>query len=611
MLMCGIVGYIGKKEAAEVILDGLTRLEYRGYDSAGIAVFNENSLHIRRAEGKLARLKELVQKEPTPGNIGIGHTRWATHGRPSEQNAHPHRAGRIVVVHNGIIENYLELRHELTAQGRRFHSDTDTEIIAHLIDLQVAKGLSCLNALKTTLKKMKGSYALVVLDEKDPDHLYVARHQSPLVIGIGDGENFVASDVPALLPYTRRVIFLEDGDCAVLAKDRIEIFDPKGKKVERPVKEIQWSLSQAEKGGYKHFMQKEIFEVPQAFIDTLRGRVSKTTGDFFLNGAEKLFKKNLSFSKIFIVACGTSYHAALLGKFYLEELTSLPVIVDVASELRYRKPIYDSKTLLIAISQSGETADTLVAVKNARAHGAKVYSICNAIESSIPRESDAVFYTHAGPEIGVAATKTFVTQIEALLLTALYLGRLSGTLSKTESLRWIEELILLPQKMEQILKNQDRLREIALRYERASHFLFIGRGYQYPIALEGALKLKEISYVHSEGYPAGELKHGPIAMIDQGTPVVALSPKDASYEKVLSNIQEVLSRDASLLAIATENDKVVEEKADEVIFIPETLPALYPLLTALPMQMLAYEIASYKGHDVDQPRNLAKSVTVE
>ncbi|MFO1520300.1 MAG: glutamine--fructose-6-phosphate transaminase (isomerizing) [bacterium] len=609
--MCGIVGYIGDKEASEVILDGLTRLEYRGYDSAGIAVLNGNGPQIRRAEGKLARLKDLVKKEPVPGEVGIGHTRWATHGRPSETNAHPHRAGKITVVHNGIIENYLELRHALTAEGRRFQSDTDTEIVAHLIDEDIKEGATPLAAFKDSLKKIRGSYSLVVLNEDEPDCLYAARYQSPLVIGVGEGENFVASDVPALLPYTRKVIFLDDGDQAKVGREEIQIWDAKGKKVERPVKEIQWSLSQAEKGGYKHFMQKEIFEIPRAFIDTLRGRVTKTTGAFNLNGAEKLFKKNLQFNKIYIVACGTSYHAALLGKFYLEEFAKIPVIVDVASEFRYRKPILDSKTLLIAISQSGETADTLVAVKNARAQKAVVCSICNVVDSSIARESDGVLYTHAGPEIGVAATKTFVAQMEAILLIALYLGRWVGTLDKKESIALIEELLALPGKMEAVLHQQDAIRQIALKFEKATQFLFIGRGLEFPIALEGALKLKEISYIHSEGYSAGELKHGPIAMIDQGTPVVAISPRDESYEKMASNIQEVLSRGACLLAIGTEGDKDLAEKADEAIFVPKTLPIFYPLLTVIPLQLLAYEIANFKGNDVDQPRNLAKSVTVE
>jgi glutamine---fructose-6-phosphate transaminase (isomerizing) len=607
--MCGIVGYIGEKEAARVILDGLTRLEYRGYDSAGVAILNGDSFHIRRAEGKLSRLKELVEREPTLGHLGIGHTRWATHGRPSEANAHPHRVGKSAVVHNGIIENYLELRHELSAQGRRFSSETDTEILAHLIDRDLSQG--SLKALKSCLKKIKGSYALVFLNEEEPEAFYAARNQSPLVIGIGEGENYVASDVPALLPYTRRVIFLEDGDYAQIRRDGVQVWDTQGKKADRPVREIQWSLSQAEKGGYRHFMQKEIFETPRAFIDTLRGRLSPTTGHFFLNGAEKLFKKKLDFNKIYLVACGTSYHAALLGKFYLEKMARVPVIVDVASEFRYRESLLDPKTLLIAISQSGETADTLVAVKKARSQKAKVCSICNVVDSSIARESDAVFYTHAGPEIGVAATKTFVTQIEALLLIALYLGRQTETIGKKEALSFIEELSSLPQKMEEVLKQQPAIREMAMKFEKSDHFLFIGRGYQYPIALEGALKLKEISYLHSEGYSGGELKHGPIAMIDQGTPVVALNPRDEFYEKMSSNIQEVLARGALVIAVASEGDSGIESKADEIVFVPKTLPLFYPLLTVLPLQLFAYEMANYKGLDVDQPRNLAKSVTVE
>ncbi len=609
--MCGIVGYIGNKQASEVILDGLTRLEYRGYDSAGIAISNQGSVQIRRAEGKLFRLKELVRQEPLPGNIGIGHTRWATHGRPTEANAHPHRSGKITVVHNGIIENYLELRRQLSDQGRKFGSQTDTEILAHLIDADVSKGVSTFEALKNTIQKIQGSYAFVVLNEDEPETLYVARYQSPLVIGVGEEENFVASDVPALLPYTRRVIFLEDGDYAKLFRNEIQLWNAKGEKAERAVKEIQWNLAQAEKGGYKHFMQKEIFEVPRAFIDTLRGRLSKTTGDFFLNGAEEIFRKGFDFNKIYIVACGTSYHAALIGKFYLEKFVRIPVMVDVSSEFRYRDPVLDSKTLLIAISQSGETADTLVTIKSARRHLATVFSICNVVDASLARESDAVFYTHAGPEIGVAATKTFVTQMEALLLIALHLGRALKTISEKEGIAYIEELSALPQKMEEILKQEAKIKEIALRFEKIKYFIFLGRGLQYPIALEGALKLKEISYINAEGYSAGELKHGPIAMIDEGTPVIALLPQDDSYEKMNSNLQEVLSRGAKPIVIATEGDEEIQHKASEVIFIPKTLSLFYPLLTVIPLQLFAYEIATYKGNDVDQPRNLAKSVTVE
>jgi len=609
--MCGIVGYIGEKQAAEVILDGLTRLEYRGYDSAGIAVLNGGPFQIRRAEGKLQRLKDLVLKEPTPGRLGIGHTRWATHGRPSEANAHPHRAGKISVAHNGIVENYLELRRELSDGGRRFHSETDSEIVCHLIDQEVGKGHPTLKALQNSLKKIRGSYALTVLNEEEHGVFYAARSQSPLVVGLGEGESFVASDVPALLPYTRRVIFLEDGDVAEIRQGTVRIWDGKGKKADRPVKEIQWTLSQAEKGGYRHFMQKEIFEIPRAFIDTLRGRLSKTTGEFFLNGAETLLGKTKKFDKVYLVACGTSYHAALLGKFYLESLGRVPVIVDTASELRYREPLYDPKTLVVAISQSGETADTLVAVKGAKEHGAKVLGVTNAVDSSLARESDAVFYTHAGPEIGVAATKTFIAQMEALLLLGLHWGRSSGQIDKKKALGLVEELLAIPQKMEHVLQDPSPIRELAIRFEKSPHFLFIGRGLQYPVALEGALKLKEISYLPAEGYSAGELKHGPIAMIDQGTPVFALAPRDASYEKMGSNLQEVLARGALVIAVGTEGDEELKKKADEVLFVPKTEPIFYPLLTAIPLQLFAYEMASYKGYDVDQPRNLAKSVTVE
>ncbi len=609
--MCGIVGYIGEKQASEIILDGLTRLEYRGYDSAGIAVLEEEKIDIARAQGKLLVLKNLLQKKPLPGKMGIGHTRWATHGKPSEANAHPHRYGRVAVVHNGIIENYQELRKALISEGHRFSSDTDTEIVAHLVDQELSKKNKPLRALQNTLKRMKGSYALAVLVEEDPDHLYVARYQSPLVLGLGKNENFVASDVAALLPYTRQVIFLEDGDIASISAEKAEIFDLKGKKVHRESKEITWSLSQAEKGGYKHFMLKEIFETPRAFIDTFRGHADKAAGDFFLKGAEKFFSSKNRFNKIYLVACGTSYHAALLGKFYLEKFVRVPVVVDVASEFRYRASPIDSKTLLIAISQSGETADTLVSVKNAKSKGAMIYSICNVLDSSIARESNAIYYTHAGPEIGVAATKTFIVQIEALLVIALHWGRQLGYLKKTEALQLMEEISLLPQKMLKILDFHKEIQRVALRYAKASYFLFIGRGYQYPIALEGALKLKEISYVNAEGYAAGELKHGPLAMIDHGTPVVALIPQDAAYEKTFSNIQEVLARGAEVLAIATEGDDNISERVENTLFVPQTESLFYPLLTMIPLQLFAYEIADSKGHDVDQPRNLAKSVTVE
>lgn len=609
--MCGIVGYIGEKQAASVIFDGLTRLEYRGYDSAGIAVIEDGKIEIRRAQGKLLQLKSLLDQKPLHGKIGLGHTRWATHGKPSEANAHPHRVGRVVVVHNGIIENYAELRKTLQAKGRRFQSETDTEVIAHLMEVALSQGLSSLKALQYTLKQIRGSYALVLLNEEDPDKLYVARYQSPLVLGLGSHENFVASDVPALLPYTREVIFLEDGDYGFISPKEVKLYDIKSKLVERPVKEITWNLAQAEKGGYKHFMLKEIIETPRAFIDTLRGRVNHSTGEIHLKDAGKIFKSKQQFNKIYMVACGTSYHAALLGKFYFEKFVGLPVIVDVASEFRYRNPPLDAKTLLIAISQSGETADTLVAVKNAKKAGAKIFSICNVLDASIPRESDVVCYTLAGPEIGVAATKTYITQMEALLLMSLQWGALLGRISKKEMKQWADDLVMLPHKMEWVLEQQEKIRQLALRYVNADHFMFIGRGYEYPNALEGALKLKEISYIHSEGYPAGELKHGPIAMIDPGTPVIALAAQDPWHEKMLSNIEEVLARDAAVFAILTAGDKNLSEKVDEYLEVPETNPMLYPFLMVLPLQLIAYEIANHKGHDVDQPRNLAKSVTVE
>ncbi len=609
--MCGIVGYVGNKQASNIILDGLSRLEYRGYDSAGIAILHQNQISIRRASGKLIQLQKSLQQEPLHGSMGMGHTRWATHGRPSEANAHPHRVGRAAVVHNGIIENYRELQEELIQQGSVFSSETDTEVLVHLIDREIRAGLSTLHALQNILKLVKGSYALVLLDEKDPEALYVARQFSPLVIGLGEGENFVASDVPALLPYTREVVYLEDGDCARISHDRVTIFNNVGDKVSRVAQTIKWNLEQAEKGGYKHFMLKEIFETPRALADTLQSRVSLTTGEIFLEADPSVLERMAQVNRIYLVACGTSYYAALVGKFYLEEMTRIPVIVDMASEFRYRNPILDDKNLLIVLSQSGETADTLMSMRSAREHKALIFSICNVVGSSIPRGSDAVFYTHAGPEIGVAATKTFVTQLAALFLTALDLGKKRGLLSEDQVGLALEELSAIPAKIEEVLKQQEKIHALARDLQSSDYILFIGRGFQYPIALEGALKLKEISYLRSEGYPAGELKHGPIAMIDDGTPVIALAPRDGSYEKTSSNIHEVLARQASLIPISTQGDELLKEKARELLFVPVTRPELYPLLTVIPLQLMAYEIADLKGHDVDRPRNLAKSVTVE
>ncbi|MBF0492939.1 MAG: glutamine--fructose-6-phosphate transaminase (isomerizing) [Deltaproteobacteria bacterium] len=608
--MCGIVGYIGKQSAADIIFDGLTRLEYRGYDSAGIATLHQNKTEICRAEGKLKQLKSKLQKNALPGNVGIGHTRWATHGKPNEQNAHPHHYGLFTVVHNGIIENYLELKEALQKKKHVFSSDTDTEILAHLMNEEFQQTKSSFKALQNILKRVRGSYALAILNEKETQQVLVARNQSPLVLGEGLGENFIASDVPALLPYTREVIFLKDGEIAVLQPDKIEVFNNEGHTVNFETKHIDWSLTQAEKEGYKHFMLKEIFEGPRAFIDTLRGKVPADHSEILLEDFKKTIDQYPP-ELIYLVACGTSYHAALVGKFYLEKWARIPVVVDVASEFRYRKPILNSKTLLIVISQSGETADTLTVVKSAKLQKAPVYAICNVLESSIAREANGVFYTHAGPEIGVAATKTFLTQLQALLLVSLCWADHQNKISKEALKTILQETAELPQKMELVLKQAEEIKKLALHYMNSNLFLFIGRGLLYPIALEAALKLKEISYIFAEGYAGGELKHGPIAMIDQGTPVIALVPQDESYEKMSSNIQEVLARGAEVLAICNEQEKSLKQKCKAVIEIPKTLDLFYPLLAIIPLQLFAYHIANEKGHDVDQPRNLAKSVTVE
>lgn len=613
--MCGIVGYVGTKDAHQIILDGLSRLEYRGYDSAGIAVLDHGKTRVRRAEGKLQKLKDSIAANPLPPSVlGIGHTRWATHGRPSETNAHPHHFDSITVVHNGIIENYIELREALQKKGHHFSSETDSEILAHLVAAELGPRTATDEALKKALDKVRGSYALALLNEKEPDRLWVARQGSPLVIGLGEGENYAASDIPALLPYTQRVIFLNDGEMAELDANKIRLMDRKGKKISREPTQITWSLSMAEKSGYKHFMLKEIFEQPRALADTVRGHLQLAKSTVSLAEMEELFKEKSSLksiNKIYLIACGTSWHTALTAQYFLEPVAKVPVMVDQASEFRYRDAPVDSQTLVVAISQSGETADTLVAIQNAKSRGAKILGICNVVGSTLSRESDAVLYTHAGPEIGVAATKTFTAQLAATQLLALWWGRHAGTLKKTDADRILHELLEVPHKVDAILKQADQIQEVALKYAYEDHCLFIGRGPLYPIALEGALKLKEISYLHAEGYSAGEMKHGPIALIDQGSPVVALALRDGYYDKMLSNIQEVLSRQASVIAIATEGDEKISRSVSHVIYLPKCHPALMPILGVVPLQLLAYFIADHKGHDVDQPRNLAKSVTVE
>jgi glucosamine--fructose-6-phosphate aminotransferase (isomerizing) len=612
--MCGIVGYVGERECTPILIEGLRRLEYRGYDSAGIAVLDPGKegmtvSRVVRCRGKLSNLENLLRESRPTGRVGIGHTRWATHGRPSDENAHPHKVGVVSVVHNGIIENHASLREQLRALGRTFSSETDTEIVAHLIDEELKKnGGGLREAVQRALKQVQGAYAIVVLSDSSPDQIVAAKNASPLVLGVGDGENFVASDVPAILSHTRRMMFLEEGEIADVRKGGIEVTDLDGRRIQRPPREITWSAVSAEKAGYKHFMLKEIHEQARAVTDTLRGRISVEHADAFLDGME-LDPRELR--RITMIACGTSYHAALVGKFLVEQLARIPVEVDLASEYRYREPIIGPGDLLLAISQSGETADTLAAVKEARARGARCISIANVVESSIPRASHAALYTHAGPEIGVASTKAFTTQLAALVLLAIHLGRRSGALKPDAAGELIKELLAVPHKMSDVVGLAPQIQVIARRYGEARDFLFLGRGNNYPIALEGALKLKEISYIHAEGYASGEMKHGPIALIDEHMPVVVLAPRGPGYDKVMSNLAEVKAREGKIIAVATRGDTEIGSIADEVILIPDAPPPLQPLLTVLPLQLLAYYVADFKGTDVDQPRNLAKSVTVE
>ncbi len=619
--MCGIIGYIGPKQVTTLLVEGLRRLEYRGYDSAGIAVIGEpgstanetdRELQIVRCRGKLSELESQLAHGTPRGHVGIGHTRWATHGRPSDENAHPHRFRSVAVVHNGIIENYLVLKRSLTERGHSFTSETDTEIIAHLIweELQqVPAGPDRLmTATQQALRLLEGAYAVVVLCTETPDELVCAKSASPLVLGLGDGENLIASDVPALLPHTRRVIFLEEGDLAQLTRSRVRIIGLDGQERIRPERKITWSLLAAEKDGYKHFMLKEIHEQPRAVTDTLRGRLQHSPPDALLDGH---VIDPTKVRRLFILACGTSFHASLVGKYLIESLARMPVEVDLASEFRYRDPIIQSGDLVVAVSQSGETADTLAAIREARQKGAQIFSITNVLDSSIPRASDHSFYTHAGPEIGVASTKAFTTQLVALALLALHLGRRSGNLPEEAAQSFVQELTSLPAKLSQVLQTAEQLHQLARTYGHCRDMLYLGRGPQFPIALEGALKLKEISYIHSEGFAAGEMKHGPIALIDEGLPVLVLAPHDGGYEKVLSNLSEVKARGGRVIAITTEGDRSLHTLADHVIEVPAVHPLLAPIVTVVPLQLFAYYVADFKGTDVDQPRNLAKSVTVE
>jgi glucosamine--fructose-6-phosphate aminotransferase (isomerizing) len=620
--MCGIVGYIGPKKVVPVIIEGLRKLEYRGYDSAGIAVVNSaGKMDIRRAPGKLRNLEEAIQKAPLEGTYGIGHTRWATHGRPTEENAHPHRdcTGQYVVVHNGIIENYLELKEKLQKEGHKFVTETDTEIVAHLVE-KYAKEFSFEEAVRRTLKDLRGIYSLVFLSAKDPQKLIAARIGPPSVIGLGDGEYFVASDIPALLEHTREVFFLADGDIAILTREGVRVTDIDGKPLDRPSHHVSWDPIMAEKGGYKHFMQKEIFEQPRAVRDTILNRISQDTGKVFLDEMQITDAEFRAFEKVRIVACGTSWHAALAGKFMIEKLARLPVEVDYGSEFRYRDPILDGKTLTVCISQSGETADTLAAQREAKLKGSPTLAICNVMGSMITREAAGTILTHAGPEIGVASTKAFTSQLASLVLLASYLGQIRGKLSAEAAKHLMLEFTRIPHKIETILQAEESgfYENLARQFFRNTDFLYLGRGIHYPIALEGALKLKEISYIHAEGYPSGEMKHGPNALIDENLPVVVLATRDDSdpgsltlYEKSISNIKEVKARDGIVISVVTQGDHLAREASDHIIELPAAPELLATMLEIVPLQLLAYHIAVRRGCDVDQPRNLAKSVTVE
>jgi glucosamine--fructose-6-phosphate aminotransferase (isomerizing) len=608
--MCGIVGYVGPREATPILVSGLRKLEYRGYDSAGLATISNRHIEVRRSVGKLDNLDAMLREQPLRGTPGVGHTRWATHGRPSEQNAHPHRAGKVVVIHNGIIENFLELRHALATRGRSMASETDTEVISHLIDEFVAEGCGLAEATRHALAKLEGSFAIVVLSETEPDRLVAAKNATPIVLGLGDGENFVASDIPAMLEHTRRVVFLEDGEVVELTADSATITTFDGSPVERAPKVVAWDAMTAQKGGYKHFLLKEIHEQPQAIIDTMRGRILQEEGDVQLD-VEVTDNLPTDIERCVLVACGTAWHACLVGKFLIERLAGIPCDVDYGSEFRYRDPMLDPKTLLLVVSQSGETADTLAAVETGREKGTPVLAVCNVVDSSIARRSGGVLYTHAGPEISVASTKAFTTQLTALYLLALYLGRRGERIDADHGRQLLSDLVALPALVKEALSREKQIERVAKKYGQAKDFLYLGRGINYPVALEGALKLKEISYIHAEGYPAGEMKHGPIALINEEMPVVVLIPHDAVFQKTLSNLKEVESRGGRIIVVTDARTDDLEDVAWEVLEVPASNELLAPVLLTLPLQLLAYHVAVYRGTDVDQPRNLAKSVTVE
>jgi len=614
--MCGIIGYIGSKPVVPVLIEGLRKMEYRGYDSAGVAVVSPEGIALRRSAGKLANLESAIRSEPVEGLYGVGHTRWATHGRPTEENAHPHRdcTGRIVVVHNGIIENYLELKGELQQQGHAFTTETDTEIVAHLVEREMRQdGLE--NAVRRALTHMRGMFAVVLVSVDDPEKIVAVRNGPPIVVGLGDNEFFVASDIPAILSHTRDVVFLADEEMAIITRSGVEFTDYAGRSVSKTTQRVLWDPIAAEKGGHKHFMLKEIYEQPTAARDTILGRVSLERGQIFLEELHIPQETFRSLEKVTIIACGTSWHAGLVGKYLIEALAQVPVEVDYGSEYRYRDPIISPNTLAIVITQSGETADTLAALREGKRKGAASIAICNVVGSMATREADGTVYTHAGPEIGVASTKAFTSQLVALHLLALYMGQVRGCLDASTVRRHIEELLLLPNTIERAVKASAAMEKVAERFYNRADFLFLGRGINYPIALEGALKLKEISYIHAEGYPAGEMKHGPIALIDESMPVVAIAPNDHVFEKMIGNVQEAKARGGSVIAITSEGDArmaaVLDPQKDVMVPMPDTTAMLTPIVMTIPLQLLAYHIAVRRGCDVDQPRNLAKSVTVE
>ncbi len=611
--MCGIVGYVGDMQAAPVLVSGLKRLEYRGYDSAGVAVLDGKALTVVRATGKLRNLEGKVATETPKGQVGIGHTRWATHGRPSDDNAHPHTFEGVSVVHNGIIENHLALKAALKAKGHVFSSETDSEVFAHLIREAQRNGKSLVDSVKAAVAQVKGTYALVAISEADPSYIVCTREAQPMVLGYAEGQNFIASDVPALLEHTRDVVFMEDGDLAVVKKEGIELFDRAGKAIKRKVTRVDWTPGMAEKGGHKHFMHKEICEQPRAVADTLRGRVLRSEGDVHFDGWPFSEADVKALDRVWILACGTSWHSGLAGKWMIESLAKIPVEVELASEFRYRDPLVSKSQLAVAISQSGETLDTLAALREAKSRGATTMTLCNVVGSAMTREADFTVLTNAGPEIGVASTKAFTTQLVGLYMLAIKLGRLRGTLTREQAQEHLNALTEVPKEVEAVLKTEAKVKEIARKYMNARDFLFLGRGPMHAVALEGALKLKEISYIHAEGYAGGEMKHGPIALIDEKMPVVVIAPREPSihYEKIIGNIEEVRARGGQVIAVVEEGDEHAHSLANDFVEIPKTKSLIAPLIATIPLQLLSYHVADLRGTDVDQPRNLAKSVTVE